>query len=114
MSKELLITVLILRSTICDGKDLVAKKTYDLEEKNAKLLISLGKAKEVDDEVDVDINGVSYNEMTLAELAEVDYKELNKDPLVEYAQACGLEIGNETMKEIYALIETVDFKADEE
>lgn len=112
MGKNLLITVLILRSTVCSGKDLIAGKTYELEEKKANLLIRLGKAKAVDDEVDVGIDGISFNEMTLAELGEVNYKDLNKDPLIEFATACGLEIKDENKKEIYALIEDVDFEAE--
>lgn len=112
MGKNLLITVLILRSTVCAGKDLIADKTYELEEKEANLLIRLGKAKEVDDEVDVGIDGISFNEMTLAELGEVDYKDLNKDPLIEFATACGLEDVKGTKEEIYVLIEAVDFEAE--
>ena len=49
-----------------------------------------------------------YEGMTLTELKEVDYESLNKDPLVQYATACGLEIGDENKKEIYTLIEAVD------
>lgn len=39
--------VKILESTVAGGKDLSAGKTYDIDEKDAKLLIALGKAEEV-------------------------------------------------------------------
>lgn len=58
-----------------------------------------------------DANVNPYEGKTLAELKEVDYKKLNRDPLAEYARACGLEIGEEVKKDIYKLIDTVDFEA---
>lgn len=95
MGKETLITVLILRSTVCAGKDLAAGKTYDLEEKNAKLLKSLGKAKVVDDEVDLDID-----EDTTKSL-----EEMKKDELIAYANELGIDIpGGATKAEIIDLI----------
>ena len=112
MSKDL-VKVMILSSIFVRGEMFKKGDVVEVNKREAAELISRGKATE-DIEVDVGIEGISFNEMTLAELAEVNYKELNKDPLIEYATACGLEIGDENKKEIYALIETVDFEADEE
>lgn len=52
-----------------------------------------------------------YAGKTLLELKEIDYKSLNRDPLAQFATACGLEIGEETKKQMYVLLETVDFEA---
>lgn len=95
MSKELLITVLILRSTVCAGKDLIANKTYELKEEEANLLIRLGKARELEDEVDVDIN----EDTTKA------IEDMNKDELLEYAEELGIDIpAKATKPEIIDLI----------
>lgn len=54
-----------------------------------------------------------YREMSVIELSKVDYRELNKDPLIEFATACGLEVGSATKDGIYTLLEDIDFEPDE-
>lgn len=112
MNKDL-VKVMILSSIFVRGKMFKKGDVVEVNKREAAELISRGKATK-DIEVDVGIEGITFNEMTLAELAEVKYKDLKRDLLIEYATACGLEIEDENMKEIYALIKTVDFEADEE
>lgn len=109
---EKLITIMILSTIFVRGEMYKEGQEVEVNEREAKELISRGVAT---DEADVEITGdtSSFNEMTLEELGEVDYRDLKKDPLVEFATACGLEISGENMKEIYTLIEGVDFGADE-
>lgn len=42
--------VKILRSTVADGKDVYAGKIYEISDRDAKLLIQMGKAVEVKEE----------------------------------------------------------------
>lgn len=79
MKKLILITVEILRATVCAGKDLVAGKTYELKESDAILLIRLGKAKKIEDAVNLGIDEdttKSLEEMTVKEL--LDYAAQNE------------------------------------
>lgn len=69
-----------------------------------------GSSKNTDGDTGNTIPSKPYKEMTFDELSKVEYTKLNRDPLVEYATACGLTIEEETKKDIYALIENVDFK----
>jgi len=83
----------VLRSTVCGGKDLVAGKIYEIEEKDANLLIALGKAIEFKDEV-------IENEDTTKAL-----EDMNKNELVAYAKELGLDVPrNATKAEIIKLI----------
>jgi hypothetical protein len=120
MSKKLttiiLTSAIFVRGVMCP-KDKVLKiaetsniKNDEINEREAQNLINLSKAT---DEVEVEIEEVSFSEMTLKELGEVDYKKLNKDPLVEFATACGLEISVENKNEISGLIADVDFGAED-
>ena len=62
--------------------------------------------KELYDAQKVDSNDKAFADMTSDELSEVDYRSLNKDPLVEFATACGLDVDGMNMKNIIALIES--------
>jgi hypothetical protein len=104
------ITIIILSTIFVRGKMYKEGEEVNVTEKEAKELIARGVAT---DEADVEITGgdtVSFNEMTLEELGEVNYTKLNKDLLVEFARACGLTIEDESKKDIYLLLEDVDFE----
>jgi len=120
MSKKLITIILtsaiFVRGVMCP-KDKVLKiaessdiKNDEINEREAQNLINLGKAT---DEVDIEIEEVGFSEMTLGELGEVEFKKLNKDPLLDFATACGLEITDENKNEIYELIADVDFGAED-
>ncbi len=110
MPNQKLVTLVLTSAIFVRGKMYKKDDKVEVNEREAKELISRGKAV---DETDVEVD-ISFNEMTLDELSKVDYKTLNKEPLVEFAKACGLEITDETKKEIVALIETdVDFESEE-
>ena len=91
-------TITITRSTVCAGKDLIAGKTYELEDKNADLLVGLGKAKEIESETDLGIE----SEITAIE-------DMKRIELVDYAEELGLEIPkNATKAEIIEIIKSAD------
>ncbi|WP_294963835.1 hypothetical protein [Sulfurimonas sp.] len=107
---EKLITIIILSTIFVRGEMCKEGDEVDVTEKEAKELIARGVAT---DEALLQVTSgdtVSFNEMTLEELGEVDYTKLNKDPLVEFATACGLTITDETKDDIYSLLEDVDFE----
>lgn len=79
------------------------------DEDEIQSLVDNGYLEEID-VPEIEDDELIFSKMSLSELKEVDYKSLNRVPLVEYATVCGLKIGEETKKEIYALIETVDFE----
>ena len=108
--KNDLVKVIILSAIFVRGKMFKEGEEAEVNKREAKELLSRGVAI---DEKKVEIKTDSFNEMTLAELGEVDYKKLNKDPLIEFATACGLETTDEGKSEIYALIENIDFKDEE-
>jgi len=97
----------------CRGQEYVPGTILEVSDSLSDSMILGGKAspstKEAFEAQKVIADTKSYRKMTPAELAKVDYKSLNKDPLIEYAKACGLEIGSETKDEIYLLIEAIDF-----
>lgn len=108
--KNDLVKVIILSAIFVRGKMFKEGEEVEVNKREAKELLSRGVAT---DEKEVEIKSSNFNEMTLKELGEVDYEKLNKDPLIEFATACGLEISSETKPEIYELIEEVDFEAAE-
>lgn len=106
-----LTTITLLASLLIAGKYCEEGASVEVSEKDAKELINRGVAT---DDVEVGIDEISFVEMTLAELGEVEYKKLNRDHLVEFATACELDVDGLNMKDIVALIESdVDFGADE-
>ena len=109
MSKKMK-TIIILSAILVAGKFVDEGEQIEVSETEAKQLIARGVAS---DEADVEVTGgdtVSFNEMTLEELGEVDYTKLNKAPLVEFATACALTITDETKDDIYSLLEDFDFE----
>lgn len=108
--KSDLVKVIILSAIFVRGQMLKEGDEVEVNQREAKELLNRGVAT---DEKEVEIKADSFNEMTLVELGEVDYKKLNKDPLIEFATACGLEISEETKPEIYALIDDIDFEGEE-
>lgn len=97
-------TIKVTRSTVCAGKDLIAGKTYELEDKNANLLVGLGKAIEVESEADIGIE----------EDTTVAIEDMKKNDLVEYAASLGIDVPSKANKdEIIALINAHD-EEDEE
>jgi len=81
-------TIKITRSTVCAGKDLIAGKTYELEDKNANLLVSLGKAVVVDSEKDLPIK----------EDTTVPIEQMKKAELLAYADGIGVEVDESMTK----------------
>lgn len=106
-------TVKIIRNTVGRSKDLFTGDICELEDGEAILLVAMGKAIEIQGEIDIDLEP-NFFEMTLEELGEVKYKSFNKDTLVEYASACGIDTNGMTMDDIYSEIEKVDFSQDED
>ncbi len=111
---EKLITVMILSTIFVRGEMYKEGEEVEVNPREAKELINRGVAS---DEADIEIkttgNENNFNEMTLEELGGVDYKKLNKDPLTEFATACGLEIADESKNDIYELLADVDFEGEE-
>lgn len=99
-------TIKMTRSTVCAGKDLIVDKVYELEDKNANLLIGLGKAVEIESETDIGID----TDTTIA------LEDMKKEELLAYAEQRGIEIPKEanTKAKIIEIINEADDKEDEE